>query len=389
MQKVLLGLSALILVSGCSAFPRAGRSLQGAQINLDAGGNGVFDGDYDNSELKSVDLPSALDPNNYSGWAGTENAPAGEPSRYIVHTICSGKSIDNIFSFEQLNCAFEGFASPGYFPEVAKSEQVQMSRRNAIQDRIILASNVACDEYKRHLLDTQSDSNFLYGNAVTLTAALGTLLSPESTARALSGTSAFLSGSRAEYNSWYFRQQLVEVITQGIAESRDTAFRTIMTEREGKTLDEYSIQQAISHAIQYHSKCSLIAGLESAKHAQSFYSDPGLQRLSFLLTGSEDTADVAKLFSSLQSPPEPEDKDQLEGWTEENIAEFLAALEAQGLDEDLIAQLSEQENQAARNLLQALKGVLNPADDEVAKTDDDPEAGSARTEMEPVSGLNN
>lgn len=291
-------LIAVLSVSACSVLGD-NHSLSGGLVNFDPGTPGMLPTtNYDNKSIMFVDLMTELDPENYSGWTGHTGASA--PA--FPKSVCDAKKSSDLRSDEQFSCAISGFYNPGYMTvdhgvagEEEKLEIIRF-RRNRVQDRIILASNLACDEYRRHLLTTQSEVNFLYGNAATLTAGLGAILTPPGTSQALAGASAIISGSRAEYNSNYYRKLLAEVITRGIAESRDQVFEKIK-KKQLSGITNYSVEQALADAVQYNSKCTLIAGLESAQAAQSFYADPGLEHLSELLTGK--SGNVPALFATL------------------------------------------------------------------------------------------
>lgn len=298
MNYKFLFLAAALVITGCSTL-NDNRSLSGGLMSFDPEASGLTQGEkYDNKSLKFVDLLIELDPENYSGWSGK-----AIPSTSKTKTVCHAKGANELRADEKLSCAIAGFYSAGYaaqadgvFDAGSKGDRIKF-RRNRVQDRIILASNQACDDYRRHLLSTQSTVNFVYGNAATLTAGLGAILTPLATSQALAGASAIISGSRAEYNSNFYRKLLAEVVTRGIAESRDLVFTKI---QENQKLDivNYTVEQALADAVQYNSKCTLIAGLESAQAAQSFYADPGLEHLSELLTRK--SGNVSALFTGLK-----------------------------------------------------------------------------------------
>ena len=301
-----IGFCATLLLGACAGLPSDSKSIQGSRISLtppsDSSGIGPIENQYENTALKVVDLMAILDPANYSGWAEInedEDAP---------QTRCNtANDHDGLTDSERLSCAFYGFHSVRYEDdeELVAGAEAPEFRRNEVQDRIIMASNQACGEYKQHLLASQSGTNFAYGNATTLTAALAAIFTPPDTTRALAGTSAFLSGSRAEYNNNYFRKLLAEVITRGISEERDTLIESIQ-KRRSFDLDKYTVQNAVADAIVYDAKCSLIAGLENAQKSQSFYSELGIKRLAFLLTGSDDPAKVPQLFTAIAVATEEE-----------------------------------------------------------------------------------
>ena len=285
-------IAAMAVWSSACTFMEPDRSIKGGMIRF-GDSNGFLSVDYD-GPLTTVSLPHELDPLDCGGW-----------------TDGKGKRDPNLTEEEALSRALRGFYHPIYDRSsiavnckgavsttvLTPSEMLNMEmRRNRVQDRIIMASNQACDAYKRHLLATQSVANYTYGNATLLTAGLGAILKPASTAQALSGAAAILSGSRAEYNDAFFRKLLAEVVTRGISVERQTSL-TYILERQKAVIRDYSLQLAIADAINYNSKCTLIVGLENAQKSQSFYADPGLDRLGELLT--EDKTSGARLLQRL------------------------------------------------------------------------------------------
>ncbi|KDA04026.1 hypothetical protein [Hyphomonas oceanitis] len=296
--------SALIGVSACSSID-PDRSLSGGIVDLDPGATGFLNQtDYENKALKFVDLLTELDPENKSGWresAKWNSRQAETVASTDEDKLCSGDNA-KMRQDQKLSCALSGFYQDATDEDFETNEVTSASslkfRRNRVQDRIILASNQACDQYRRHLLATQSEVNFAYGNAATLTAGLGAVLTPAGTSRALSGAAAIITGSRAEYNGNFFRKLLAEVITRGIAEERDGVFKSIKKNQK-ESIAVYTVEQAIADAVQYNAKCSLIAGLENAQKAQTFYADPGLERLSELFDG--ETGDYSNLLTKISA----------------------------------------------------------------------------------------
>jgi hypothetical protein len=135
--------------------------------------------------------------------------------------------------------------------------------RNRIQDRLILASNVLCDDYKNGLKHVQSGWNFRLGAASTIAGALGATAVGAQAAKNLAAVSGAVTGIRAEFNEDYFSQMASHVISRGITVRRDNIIQKIMQTRD-QDLDKYTLEGAISDAVTYHSACTLISGLEQA-----------------------------------------------------------------------------------------------------------------------------
>lgn len=289
----LVSLAALAACTSACTFLEPDRSIKGGMIRF-GDSNGFLSADYD-GPITTVSLPHELDPLGCGGWMEEDGKN-------------KGKRKDPLTEEEALSAALKGFYHPVYdrHPTATKCQDAVVAagdlndsmvmRRNRVQDRIIMASNQACDAYKRHLLATQSVANYMYGNATLLAAGLGATLKPASTAQALSGVAAILSGSRAEYNDAFFRKLLAEVVTRGISVERQT-ISTYILGRQKESLRTYSMQAAIADGLNYNSKCTLIAGLENAQKSQQFYADPGAGRLGELYS----QAAASKMLETLKS----------------------------------------------------------------------------------------
>ncbi|MBI3246984.1 MAG: hypothetical protein HYZ50_10825 [Deltaproteobacteria bacterium] len=164
--------------------------------------------------------------------------------------------------------------------------------RNAIQDRIVAASNQRCAAYKQFLKRYDAETNILLGVAAVATGGAGAIVKAADTARALAGITSILSGTRAEINEDNFQQRTVQVLTSGFEERRKEILADMLRRRgiredpdgttvhtPGEDLTTYTVERAIGDAIRYHDHCSLVAGLEFAAYAVDRVNDPGLKAL--------------------------------------------------------------------------------------------------------------
>jgi hypothetical protein len=197
--------------------------------------------------------------------------------------------------------------------------------RNRIQDRLILASNELCENYKVLLKKKQSRFNFYSGAAATLLGAAGGVATGAEGPQLLSALSGAASGVRAEYNGQYFSDLAAHVITKGIAARRKEILAAIEVGR-AKAPADYTIEIAIADAIVYHGACSLVGGLEQADSTLSkFHNFVGLDALganpAFIPAGKKGfpkavkpgDAEAAPLEPAV--PPAPEDSPQDGGET--------------------------------------------------------------------------
>ena len=113
-------------------------------------------------------------------------------------------------------------------------------------------------------------------------------LHPASTARALSGAAAIVAGSRAEFNQNYFANRTIQVLAQGFDTRRDRLYNKII-DRQKFDLSQYPVEAAVKDAVQYHTQCSLIAGLQEAAISIDRANNPGFDQLNETLRKSETT----------------------------------------------------------------------------------------------------
>lgn len=177
--------------------------------------------------------------------------------------------------------------------------EFQRNRRNEVQASILIASDAACDLYRRRLNGLYSNSNFGFGSFATTAGGLGAIFTGATEARALAGVAGITSGIRAEWNDAYFRNQVVEVLTKAMDIARKKK-REEIQRRSVQVTSDYNIQQAINDAIDYNSKCTLIAGLQETSESLQIVSDPGLKWLATAFGGAASNRELtAKLFESL------------------------------------------------------------------------------------------
>lgn len=172
-------------------------------------------------------------------------------------------------------------------------------RRNEVQALILTSSDAACDLYKRRLNGLFSNSNFGFGTLATTAGGLGAIFTNADAARALSGVAGITSGVRAEWNDAYFRNQVVEVLTKAIDIAKKKK-RDEIQRRSVQITYDYNMQQAINDAIDYNSKCTLIAGLQETSESLQTVSDPGLKWLATAFGGAASNKGLTStLFESL------------------------------------------------------------------------------------------
>ena len=151
-----------------------------------------------------------------------------------------------------------------------------LRRRNRVQERILAASNQRCGEYKKFLKQLDAETNFLLGSLTTALAGAGAIFTAASTVRALSGSASIISGVRAEFNTDYFANQTIQVLTTGFEVKRRRLYKA-MVNRRRNGLTTYPVEAAIKDAVEYHMNCTLIAGLEETALSIRRVENPGIK----------------------------------------------------------------------------------------------------------------
>lgn len=156
-----------------------------------------------------------------------------------------------------------GFES---IPDVAKGDLTgdQLKyQRNELQDRIIAASNQKCGMYLRMLASSKAESQLTWSGLAVFLSCAAAVVTPVNTAKALSAGSTVSNGILAQYNEAYFNNLAINVISSGITSQREGILLQI-NQKKTDDLIEYPVNRAIADAVQYHSVCNIISGLETA-----------------------------------------------------------------------------------------------------------------------------
>lgn len=149
-------------------------------------------------------------------------------------------------------------------------------RRNRVQERLLAASVQRCGEYKQFLKQLEGETNWLIGSLTTAAGAAGAIVTGVDAARILAGVAAVFSGVRAEFNESFFQRLTIQVITEGLEARRREIYSQIQP-RQRTDIASYPLEAAVKDALDYHSACSLIAGLEHAALSIERAENPGLR----------------------------------------------------------------------------------------------------------------
>lgn len=139
-------------------------------------------------------------------------------------------------------------------------------RRNELQSRLIAASNQRCGSYLRALISSRSQTQMGWGGLSTLLSGAASVVTHGATSQALAAGSTVSNGYLSLYNEAYFNNLSISVIASGIDKRRELIYGQILQLRN-ESLQSYTVNQAIADALQYHSACNIISGLETAAAA--------------------------------------------------------------------------------------------------------------------------
>jgi hypothetical protein len=152
----------------------------------------------------------------------------------------------------------------------------QRIARNALQERLLAASQQRCNAFKGNLQRTFSRTNFGLGVATVIAGTAGALVSSLDAARNWSGAAAIFSGARSEFNQDYMSNLAAHVIVDGIEKRRQFVYDQIQKFGQKMSYAEYPVEAAIKDAFYYHGECSVVAGFRQASDAIKYANDPGL-----------------------------------------------------------------------------------------------------------------
>lgn len=148
--------------------------------------------------------------------------------------------------------------------------------RNALQERLLAASQQRCAAFSANLQRTFARTNFGLGIITTVAGAAGALSNSLTAARNWAGTSGVFSGARAEFNQDYMANLAAHVVVDGIEKRRVNVYDQIQKQGQSKEYSAYPVEAAIKDAFFYHGECSVVAGFQQASDAIKYSNDPGL-----------------------------------------------------------------------------------------------------------------
>lgn len=176
--------------------------------------------------------------------------------------------------------------------------------RNEIIDALIAVSNRKCSDYSAYLKTHDGQANASLSILSILTGGLGGFVGGADAAKALSGSSAILSGSRAALNDTWFSNQTIHVLVSGFEKVRERESREI-DNRKACPIDTYSTMAGVGDALRYHGACSLLTGLSEAAEAIDRADQPGLETMRRQLADLHSISAQASSLINASFPNDP------------------------------------------------------------------------------------
>jgi hypothetical protein len=267
-----LTLTIVTLMTGCGLFgskndPEYSFLGGGADRVNSAGVHEIFGGGFERVDLVSLLVPEGLDEAAKARCARAVNPPR------LDSDASAGCLIDAAFTkfHAAVSLTAPASAAPvasGVLSGIATNRD-NPKTRNAIQDRVIAASDQRCNVFLNYIQRHQAATNFGLGSLTSLLAGSGAIVTGATAARVLAGSAGIVTGIRAEYDQNYFYNQTVSVISKGIRQRRKSLLVEIELKRSPEKADSYTVERAVGDALLYHGGCTIAAGLEESNTALS------------------------------------------------------------------------------------------------------------------------
>lgn len=169
----------------------------------------------------------------------------------------------------------------------------QRSQAVAIARALIAASKTSCTSYANFLTQFHGNVQTTFGISSQLAAIIATLAS-HGAAPWFAGASAGLNGAGGSINGAYFYDQTLPTISAAFQKRRSDKLNEINQRLDGTA--KYDFADALVDAQDYHSQCSLGAGLEELKDSLKEASSPTLDTLKTYLSQQKEARDAMRDF---------------------------------------------------------------------------------------------
>lgn len=158
------------------------------------------------------------------------------------------------------------------------------TNRNLLQNKIIELSDDICEQHKGDIIGTSATVNLTTGLGATVFSGVSAIVTGAAATNYAAGAT-ILNGTRSAVSAEVYQGLFTTAIIKAIEESRDKKKNEILV-RQTKNISEYTMDQAVIDAQDYHFRCSFYHGLvvlnEDAKKRATPGKDELLGRIEIL-----------------------------------------------------------------------------------------------------------
>ncbi|MEQ8267928.1 MAG: hypothetical protein RH982_12070 [Parvibaculum sp.] len=200
--------------------------------------------------------------------------------------------------------------------------------RNKLMGELVLRSKIICEAHQAAIISNSSTANFGLSEMTTVLSGLGSILTPASTVRALSGSAAITNATRSSMNEIFYQNLLATAIVKSIDEMRLRKYAALSAKRDNDH-KQYTVDEMLADVVDYHQACSFYSGLVTlTKASERINASSEEIRSRLTLLGEQMETNVATL-TALKSSPAPAATD-VEGVARrsQQIANLESAIEA-------------------------------------------------------------
>lgn len=132
--------------------------------------------------------------------------------------------------------------------------------RNRLQTIIMEQSDAMCEEHKGEIVETASSSNLFLNIGTSALSGTAAVVKGALAKSALAAGAGFTSATAAEISDKVYQRLFVGTIVRAIDKSREEKAKLIGTDR-AKAIEDYTVDDAIRDAQDYHQRCSFYQGI--------------------------------------------------------------------------------------------------------------------------------
>ncbi len=163
--------------------------------------------------------------------------------------------------------AFTGSDGPkSLYSQALELKESGRLARNRLQAAILGVSDRVTSAHLSAIKSTDNFFNLIFG-AATSALSGGAAVAAETTARGLSAAATGTNAARSLVNEQVYRNALTESLTRAIGEDRRKFRLTVIDQKTKLPVTDYSVDDAIRDAVDYHERGSFYNGLSLIREA--------------------------------------------------------------------------------------------------------------------------